>query len=220
MSFESDHQQDSYGMMRSPGGHEFGVQGWNPAPPMPKSITFFLDGSAMVSDQYGRPIRCSVVGDKMVVFADRPPDGNQDGLVVPRPGFASHAQVVAALLEEGINWLTYQVGWRLKTGGYRTKTGLTLDAAIKAQKTLMEEGNSQVTVAREVVCAGWPQLPYEELKKLPPSALPPIQASRPSHEAYLEDLSKIPNPELRTAAIKFRREMYEASCKERMTVEV
>ena len=45
------------GEFRSPGGFVFGVAGWTWGEQRPTSITFFLDGSAMVCDQHGRPIK-------------------------------------------------------------------------------------------------------------------------------------------------------------------
>lgn len=218
MPFESDQFQT--GMVRSPGGFEFGVQGWSPSAPMPKSITFFLDGSAMVSDQYGRPIRCSAMGDKVVQFADRPPEGNHDGVVPPRPQFASHAQVLAALLEEGVNWLAYQVRWTSKSGRRSVKSNLALEAATKIQHSLASEGNMDVTLVREIACAGWPQLQYDELKKLPPSALPPVMTDGTGNDSYIESLRKIPDPTLRKDAIRFRREMYSSFLKEVVAAEV
>lgn len=218
MPFESD--QFHTGLVVSPGNFEFGVQGWSPGQPIPKSITFFLDGSAMICDQHGRPIKCSVIGDKEVRFADSPPEGNHDGLVPPRPQFATHAQVIAALTSEGINWLSYQVRWTPKSGGSRVKHGLTLEAAVKTQSTLVSDGNANVIVAREIACAGWPQLPYSELKKLPLSVLPPSSVDRSSHESYMEDLRKIPDPSLRVDAMRFRKEMYESCLKEMVVEEV
>lgn len=51
--------------------------------------------------------------------------------------------------------------------------------------------------------AGWPQLPYDELKKL--STLPPTPAN---------DLMKIPNPTLRRDALRMRREVEESKAQE------
>lgn len=219
MPFESDSQYPT-GSTVSPGGFEFGVQGWSLGQPTPKSITFFTDGSAMVCDQYGRPIRCSVLGDKVVNFADRPPDGSQDGLVTPRPQFATHAQLIAILAAEGLNWLGHQVQWRTSAGALRTKKGLTAEAAAKEQKNLLDSGNSQVIVTREIACAGWPQLKYEELKKLPTSALPPVMMDRNGYTSYLDNLSKIPDPSLRKDALRYYKELYEAGIQEMNTVEV
>ena len=97
------------GLRVSPGGFEFGVQGWNWGEPRPRAITFFLDGTAMVTDQHGRPIKGASLDGKEVWFATRPPQ-NDD----PTPGqvkvgtmvrkLASHADVVAALEAEGISW--------------------------------------------------------------------------------------------------------------------
>jgi hypothetical protein len=90
----------------------FGVQGWTWGEPRPKSITFFLDGTAKVSDQHGRPIRGTVVDNKEVRFADAAPIADRGGDVVPRPQFASHAQVIAALAAERVDWLKLdRAGW-------------------------------------------------------------------------------------------------------------
>lgn len=218
MPFESD--QYLTGQTVSPGGFEFGVQGWSPGQPIPKSITFFLDGSAMVADQYGRPIKCSLMGDKEIRFADNPPQGNHEGLVPPRPQFATHAQVIAALADEGLNWLAYQVRWTSKSGRQGVRNNLSLEAATKVQTTLMSDGNTNVILAREIVTAGWPQLPYDELKKLPASALPPIIPDGSMSDPYLESLRKIPDPILRKDAIRFRQEMYSSSLKELAVAEV
>lgn len=218
MPFESD--QFHNGTVRSPGGFEFGVSGWTPGAPIPKSITFFLDGSATVADQYGRPIKCSVMGDREIRFADRPPNGNHDGAVSPRPQFATHLQVIEALLAEGVNWLAYQVRWISKSNRPSVRNNLTLEAATKLQGTLTSEGNINVVVMREIVCAGWPQLTYDELKKLPLTALPPVLMDGAAHDSYLDSLRKIPDPSLRRDAIRFRKEMYESSLKEMVVEEV
>lgn len=122
----------------SPGGFEFGVQGWTWGEPVPKSITFFMDGTAMVCDQYGRPIKGSVVDGREVWFASRPPqedDPNPGHIPVTKGGgrprivkLATHAEVIAALSADRVDW-------------------------------------------RTLTRAGWPQLPYEEMKKL--DKLPP-----------------------------------------------
>lgn len=159
---------DFSGGIRSPGGFAFGVQGWAWADPRPMAITFFLDGTAKVSDQYGRRIRGTVVDGKEVLFAEGPPSaddppgarwvtaGNKKELVRP----ATHAQVIAALAHERIDW--QKLSW-----------------------------------------AGWPQLPYEDLKKL--AELPPTP---------LEELRKIRDGDLRRAALRARREADEAANRE------
>lgn len=156
----------------SPAGFVFGVQGWQWAEPKAKSITFFLDGTAMVGDQYGRPIKGTVVDNKEVKFATSPPpiDTRDEAAyhveVSVRAKLATHQQVVAALEVEHIDWT------RLAT-------------------------------------AGWPQLPYEQLKKLP--KLPPTPR---------DELLKIPNKILRRDALRVRKEYDEERLKELQADEV
>ncbi len=159
----------------------------------------------MVCDQYGRQIRRAVGSDGQVVrFADTPPEGNKDGDIVPRPQFATHAQTIEALRQERIDWLAYQVYYRSKDGSRQLRSGLTVETAGKLQMKVLQDGGSDVVVVREIACAGWPQLPYEELKKLP--ELPPTPMS---------DLIKIRDPEMRKAAMRVRREADEAINKSR-----
>ena len=139
------------GEFQSPGGFVFGVQGWMWGEPRPTSITFFLDNTAKVSDQHGRPIRGVVTPDsKEVRFAHAPPSDDQ--APDARAGLATHAQIIAALALERVDW--QKLSW-----------------------------------------AGWPQLPYDELKGLP--RLPPTP---------LEELRKIVDPSLRKDAMRVRRE--------------
>lgn len=144
-------EQQFSGEFQSPGGFVFGVQGWNWGEPRPTAITFFLDGTAKVSDQHGRPIRGTVVDNREVRFAQGPPKA--DDSPGARAGLATHAQVIAALAAERVDWL-------------------------------------------KLSSAGWPQLPYAELKKLP--EVPPTP---------LEELRKIRDPQLRKDALKLRREV-------------
>jgi hypothetical protein len=142
-------EQDLSGNFASPGGFVFGIQGWTWGEQRPTSITFMLDGTAKVCDQHGRPIK-GVVKDGKPIYFEK----------------CSHAQVVAALTDERIDW-----------------TALTW--------------------------AGWPQLPYAEMKKL--KALPPTP---------LEELKKIKDPALRKDALRVRRESDEAREKEMAAEEV
>lgn len=151
------------GEFQSPGGFVFGVQGWTWGEPRPRSITFFLDGTAKVSDQHGRPIRGTVVENKEVLFAQGPP--KNDDAPGARANLASHAQVIEALAVERVDW-------------------------------------------RDLSCAGWPQLSYDELKKLP--ELPPTP---------LEELRKIRDPQLRKDAMRARREANEVRAKEMAALE-
>lgn len=83
------------GEYRSPGGFVFGVQGWNPGEQRATTITFFLDGRVLLSDQYGKEIR-GVVKNGQAVYFNK----------------CSHAQVVDLLAEERIDWQTLVwAGW-------------------------------------------------------------------------------------------------------------
>ena len=42
--------------VRSPGGFVFGIQGWEYGEVRPKAVTFFMDGTAKVSDHHGNAI--------------------------------------------------------------------------------------------------------------------------------------------------------------------
>ena len=150
-------QESLYGVT-SPGGFVFGISGWHWGEPRPKSITFFLDNTAKVCDQHGRPIKGTIVDTKEIRFAQGAP-GNDDAPNA-RKGLATHAQVVAALATERIDWT-------------------------------------------KLACAGFPQLPYAELKKL--ANLPPTP---------IEELRKIKDAQLRKDALRARRELDEAVAKE------
>jgi hypothetical protein len=207
MVFEGQGQDSWRGT--SPGGFEFGIQGFTYGPPVLKSITFFLDGSCMVCDQYGRHIRCAVLADGSEVrFADRPPDGSKENVYAPRAQFANHERVLKALAAERIDWLSYEVKWRDKSGRQITKSGLTAAKAAEIQTKVLQDGCSSVLMDRTINCAGWPQLPYEELKKLP--ELPPTPE---------EDLRRIVDPDMRRAALRIRREVDESRAKELQAVE-
>ena len=196
---------ESQGNNISPGGFEFGCTGWVWGPPVPKSITFYLDGSCSVCDQYGRHIRCAQLNSgEQIMFADRPPDSPQDGVIVPRPQFASHAQTIAALYAERIDWLAWEVRFRTTGGKDNVRGGLTMEAASKLQEQLLREGKTQVMVTQTIACAGWPQLPYEELKKL--KVVPPTPA---------EELRKINDAVLRRDALRYRREVDEMRVRDR-----
>lgn len=194
MSFESPFAEDSR-WQTAPGGFEIGIQGWAYGEPVPKSITFFLDNSAMVCDQYGRHIRRSVNEKGDFLFADRPPDINRDGEIIPRAQFATHLQVVESLKAEGVDWLSYEVRYISIDNRRRARPKLTLDEAIKLQVQIIQQGNREVIVCRTVEFAGWPQLPYEELKKL--TQLPPTPE---------EELRRIRDPQLRRDALRIKHE--------------
>ena len=136
-------EQDLTGEFQSPGGFVFGVQGWSWGEQRPTCITFFLNGTVKVSDQHGRPIKGTVKDNKPVYFEK-----------------CTHAQVIAALADERIDWTT-------------------------------------------LTCAGWPQLPYAQLKLL--KELPPTP---------LDELRKIADAQLRKDALRIRREVDSAREKE------
>lgn len=102
--------QQMSGEFQSPGGFVFGVQGFMWGQPQPKSITFFLDNTAKVSDQHGRPIKGTVVDNKEILFAQGPP--KNDDLPGARAKLATHAQVIEALTQERVDWRTLPyAGW-------------------------------------------------------------------------------------------------------------
>lgn len=142
--------RDWVGEFKSPGGFVFGVSGWTWGDQRPTSMTFFLDGTARVFDQHGRPIK-GIVDTKTnkAIYFEK----------------CSHAQVITALAEERIDWLA-------------------------------------------LTCAGWPQLPYDQLKTL--ENLPPTPVS---------DLQKIKDSVLRKDALRIRREVDEAKVKELQAIE-
>lgn len=187
---------------------EFGVQGWTYGEPRPFSITFYLDNTATVCDQYGRPIRRAVTSAGEFNFADSPPEANRDGIINPRPQFATHVQTIAALTAERVNWLAYVVRYITSNNNPKTVPGLSLPDAVKMQGKLIQEGNKNVVIAREIVCSGWPQLPYEQLKELP--ELPPTP---------LEALQSIRDQKLRKDALRIRSEMDTARQKELQATE-
>lgn len=184
-------------MRKSPGGFEFGIQGWTWGDPIPRSITFFLDNTAMVCDQYGRCIRRALSPEGVELrFADTAPPASREGDIQPRPQFATHMQTLVALQAERVNWLAYDVKWVAKDGTHQIRGGVTQEEANRIRQRLINEGCGSVTVDRTIACAGWPQLPYAELKKIP--ELPPTPE---------DELRKIRDPQLRKDALKMRREL-------------
>lgn len=90
-----ENTKDVVGEFQSPGGFIFGVQGWTWGEQRPSSITFFLDGTAKVSDQWGRPIPGVVKEGRAIYFAK-----------------CTHLQVLELLAEERIDWLELpSAGW-------------------------------------------------------------------------------------------------------------
>lgn len=206
---------ENFGDNISPGGFTLGDDGrcfgsdYRYAPSVPKSITFYLDNTAMVADQYGRPMRGVITAEgKTVLFADRPPDGDREGVVIPRSQFSPHAQVVAALTAEGFDWLAYEVRYVANDGRQRTSPNLTLEKANELMEKMASSGTQKVGVFRMIACAGFPQLPYDLLKKLP--ELPPTP---------YEELRKIRDSKLRQDALKARRERDEQREKELQATE-
>ena len=152
------------GSLTSPGGFVFGIQGWTWGDPKPRSITFFLDNTCRVSDQHGRPIKGTVIDNRIVMFAPHGP--TQDDPPGARAKYATHTQVIEALVAERVDWTRLDM-------------------------------------------AGWPQIPYEALKKL--AVLPPTP---------LDELRKIPDTQLRRDALRIRREVDEFRAKETAAVEL
>lgn len=103
-------QNDGTQNLTSPGGFIIGNQGWIWSEPKAKTITFFLDNTAGVYDQYGRPIRGTITLDnKKVLFAMNPPSGDDFD---SRKDLATHLQVIEALENEKIDWKTLSwAGW-------------------------------------------------------------------------------------------------------------
>lgn len=127
---------DFVGQVMSPGGFIFGVQGWTWGEPRPRTITFFLDGTAMVCDQHGRPIKGTSVDGKEVKFATTPPLADGSDKLLRAAAFASHARVCAALEVERIDWrkLT-SAGWpQLPYEMLKTLTELPPTPAVELQK--------------------------------------------------------------------------------------
>ena len=159
---------DAIGNIVSPGGFVFGVQGWTWGEPRPRSITFFLDGTAMVCDQHGRPIRGTTVEGKEVLFATSPPTIEFEGhktVGYAKRKLTTHAEIIAALAEERIDW-------------------------------------------RQLACAGWPQLPYDQLKEVYGDEFNGLPCTP------LEELRKIGNAQLRKDALRARRERDDLQAKE------
>lgn len=134
----------------SPGGFEFGIQGFQYGPARPYTITFFRDNTAMVADQYGIPIKGvhDLKNNTFVFFATTPPEENNLGELHARPKvkapnpngtghmevpLATHREVIDALAKERYDW-------------------------------------------QDIEYAGWPQLAIEEIKKLRRLPVLPIES--------------------------------------------
>ena len=190
------------GFARSPDGrYEFGLQGFVFNNPFPTSITFWLDNTCTIIDQYGRAILRAVSMEGVEVkFAPSGPEaqqGTERSLPFPaRPEYATHKQSLAALEFEGIDWLAYVVRWRDKTGKTQVSGKTSLEKAEQFRERQIKNGIELIQILRAVTSSGWPQLTYDELKKLP--ELPPTP---------IEELQKIRDPQLRKDALRIRGEM-------------
>lgn len=120
-------------MVQSPGGFVFGIQGWEYGEVRPKAITFFIDGTARVTDHRGNAI----------------PDLS-----------GTHGEVISKFADVGLDW-------------------------------------------QKLDLAGWPQLPYDELKEL--TYVP---------ETPLDALMQIKDKSLRADAIRLRKELDQAKADE------
>lgn len=183
------------GQFTSPGGDfVFGVSGWDWGQQRPTSITFFtgcgLDcctkteglacphqGFAKVCDQHGRPIKGTVSEEGTVVLFNK----------------CSHAQTIAALQAEGIDVLAAIND----AGGQCLRCKGTKMFNNKWCPVCYHKASGTSTGLKPMVtCTGWPQLPYDKLKKLKNLPMTPI-----------EELVKIHDQELRRDALKMRKEM-------------
>ena len=179
------------GMQESPGGFMFGVQGWDWGPQRPSAVTFFLNGTAKVSDQHGRPIKGVV---------------NPETQVATLFDQCTHAQTVAALMGERVDVIGEMnaVGTPCNTckGKRQVQGGKWCPAC-------HHKASAESTGLRPcLIVSGWPQLPYKELQRL--KTLP---------QTPIEELRKIKNAELRKDALRIRREHDEAREKELVNAE-
>jgi hypothetical protein len=199
MAAEFQPWSDGAGNGLSPGGFEFGVTGWRWAAPIPSSVTFYLDGTASVFDQYGRPIKGVVLPNgKECKFATTPPKAD-DSDVVLRKQFATHAEVVEIMLSEKVDLIQEMnsVGTPCPRCKGTGKTGERHCAACQGT------GKRQT-----IVCSGWPQLPYEQLKRIHNIMWPfdRVHDSRSGQRCGCINCS-IPDAALRKDALRIRSEM-------------
>jgi hypothetical protein len=109
-----DEARQFQGLKTSPGGFCFGLENFTWPEPVPCAITWYLDGTASVFDQFGRPIKGFVTSDgREVLLADRPPEHQQATLKIRRTEkFCTHLQAVQALEAEEVDWRTLpSSGW-------------------------------------------------------------------------------------------------------------
>jgi hypothetical protein len=196
---------DAGGNGLSPGGFEFGVTGWRWPYPVPSSVTFYLDNTASVFDQFGRPIKGVVLPDgKAIRFATTPPkaDGCDSNL---RKIFASHKDVVSVLMGEHIDLIQEmnEVG-----SPCPSCKGTGNHSNVHCQQC---HGTGRRTT---VVCSGWPQLPYDQLKQLNKMEWPFDKEHKVGNQRCGCVSCNIQDPALRKDALKMRREIEEKYAKE------
>lgn len=133
----------------SPGGIDFGIQGWDYGEIRPTTVVFLITGIARVCDHHGNPI---------------------EELCGP------HAEVLATLKEAGFDWHIAD----------DEKSTLWL---VRKSRGKMDKNVTMMSVA------GFPHLPYAELKKMP--RLP---------ETPIDELRNIKNKKHRNDALKARAE--------------
>lgn len=156
-SWSGDYGSGVHTTQQSPGGFEFGVTGWIWPNPVPSSVTFYLDNTAGVFDQWGRPIKGVVLpSGREVRFANAPPRADDSDAVL-RKQFATHAEVVEVLLAEGVDLIAEMNS----VGSPCPRCQGTGRSGERQCRTCRGSGRKAV-----VSCAGWPQLTYEQLKKL------------------------------------------------------
>jgi hypothetical protein len=179
-------ERDYVGEYTSPGGFVFGVQGWTWGDQRAESITFLINGTARICDQHGRLFKVLQ---------------RQDGTVLDL-GQMTHVQIIEVLAEERINLVEEMnkhgkpcprcKGTKLESGGSRP-----------CQACYHKNSNTSTGLARCLTVAGWPQVPYDMLKKI--VNLPPTP---------IEELRKIRDPQLRKDALRMRREVDAAKAEE------
>jgi hypothetical protein len=136
-----------FGEFESPKGFVFGIQGFKYSDPIVRTVTWFIDNTALVADQYGRCIKGILTKDAHeILFAPSAPDATMPsgaGIDLPKSPFhagrrppppekryATHLEVYDALIAEGVD-------------------------------------------IRKLSVCGWPQLPYDLLVELK-DLLPPV----------------------------------------------
>ena len=177
---------------------------------MPSSVTFYLDNTASVFDQYGRPIKGVVLPDgKAIKFATTPPKADDCDINL-RKSFASHKEVVDIMLTERID-LIQEMN---ETGApCPSCKGAGHHNNVKCQRC---RGNGR---RNTIVCSGWPQLPYEQLKKIKRMQWPFDAAHTQGNQRCGCVACNIHDPALRKDALRMKREMDEVCEKEMVGTE-